>query len=142
MQITEFPGTQAKLYLHNTQEGFDDYPYRNSDKIWHFVNKVQSKESLINRISIWKEARGVSMVQIFFNNYECEQVEKKLSPFIKGPASGFFKYDDFCELLTSDSESILSLLTLVNKVHTYVNTESRIVMKSILNILGSQKGRL
>lgn len=141
MQLLQFPGSSASLYL-NVQEKIDYWPHTEGDKIWHFENTEKNSNSLINRISVWNEARhGITMVEFFFKKIGKEQIEKAFPHLIEKPGALIdIKECNWCKLTLTEPESMFYLLNIINRVHCF-DEGSRDVMRTILTDLCEKKNK-
>lgn len=132
-----FPGQMARLEV-DIQSEFDLPDSMFLTKIWRFYNKIENPESLINRIEIWQDRKGIALVQIFFNALGCEQMKQAFSDKMKVQ---IFHYhaDDWCKLEVTHREGMKKLLDLISSAHEFVgnsHSEMEVIASKLIEDAG------
>ena len=110
-----FPGLPATLNV-DIQTKFDPQDSGFLTQIWRFYNQQKGLESLINRVEVWQDRKGIALIQIYFMMVGCEQMLK---------AFAHYKFvhmhkNNWCSLEATDRKEMRDLLELLKNTHQFI----------------------
>lgn len=134
MSPIQFPGQIARLEV-DIQTDFDPQDSLFLTKIWRFCNQIENPESLINRVEVWQDRTGITLVQVFFNKLGCEQMKQAFADKMDVEFFHCHQYN-WCQLEVKKREEMQRLLTLIDSTHEFFG-ESQTELKSIISKLSA-----
>lgn len=133
MSLT-FPGLKANLAVRQ-QFSFEDKLDKGTlIAIMRFYNKNPDPESLINRVEVWQDRSGMSLVDVYFHASGCEKVREEFSNKIHCQSFHHHNYN-WCKLQITNRNDMHNFLIGIVSTQTFADDHSQGVMKLILSKL-------
>lgn len=133
-----FPGHPATLEFENQNTFTDPKDMMFLDNIWFFTNTEKNHpQSCVNRVEVWQDKSGISMVHVSFNMEWCEMMKQAFPENIESKTNRktrFFHHHEhnWCNLEFQGIKNMKNILDLLKRTQNF-SGNSKIELEKILH---------
>lgn len=123
-----------RLETQNPNRFKKDESLQHLTNIWTFYSITDDRMPLIDRVEVWENKSGISLVNIFYNHSYCESVKDDLEKTLSSKNLVYKHYlnSTYCLIQATEREDINLVLSLLNSSQNFTE-KGKSEMEKIIN---------